>query len=123
MSYVTLATKRFDEMVAFYGETLDFPLASGAGRAGAQGRLFDLGGGLRLEILDALAQKQPLHLGAADDRCHLVIETPNVDARHARLPFPAPAPVTTSWGARLFRVQDPDGTAVWFLQWLDPNAR
>lgn len=118
MSYIALATERYEEMVRFYGETLGFAAARGWDRPGARGRVFDLGGGLRLEILDAVGQKRPLTLGPADDRCHIVVEVPDVDAARAALRIAAaPEPVTTSWGARLFQLRDPDGVSVWFLQW------
>lgn len=46
----------------------------------------------------------------------------DVEAVHRALAVPAPPPVTTGWGARLFEVRDPDGVAICFLQWL-PDAR
>jgi catechol 2,3-dioxygenase-like lactoylglutathione lyase family enzyme len=119
LSYVALATERYDEAVRFYGEILGFPVASAWDRPGARGCVFDLGGGLRLEILDAVGQKQPLRLGPADDRCHVVVEVEDLDATRARLPIVTPEPVATSWGARLFQLRDPDGVAVWFLQWSE----
>lgn len=118
MSYVALATERYEAMIRFYGVTLGFPVAAAWDRPGARGQVFDLGGGLRLEILDAIGQKLPLRLGPADDRCHVVVEVENVDAARARLPITTPEPVGTSWGARLFQLRDPDGTPVWFLEWL-----
>jgi catechol 2,3-dioxygenase-like lactoylglutathione lyase family enzyme len=119
VSYVALATGRFAEVVRFYGETLGFPTLRAWDRPGARGAVLDLGGGLRLEILDATTAKPPLILQPrADDRCHLVIEVPDLDAARARLKLPTPEPVTASWGARLFSVRDPDGVAVWFLEWL-----
>lgn len=118
MSYVALATERYEAMIRFYGKTLGFPAATTWDRPGARGTVFDLGGGLRLEILDAIGQKPPLRLGPADDRCHVVVEVENVDAARARLPIATPEPVVTSWGARLFQLRDPDGTSVWFLEWL-----
>jgi catechol 2,3-dioxygenase-like lactoylglutathione lyase family enzyme len=122
MSYMALATERYEAMRRFYGETLGFPVAAAWDRPGARGQMFDLGGGLRLEILDAVGQKRPLRLGPADDRCHVVIEVEDVDAARARLPIAMPEPVVTSWGARLFQLRDPDGTAVWFLEWLREGA-
>jgi catechol 2,3-dioxygenase-like lactoylglutathione lyase family enzyme len=122
MSYLALATERYEAMTRFYGETLGFPVAAVWDRPGARGRVFDLGGGLRLEILDAVGQKRPLRLGPVDGRCHVVIEVEDVDAARARLPVPTPKPVVTSWGARLFQLRDPDGVAVWFLEWLQDRA-
>lgn len=122
MGWVALATERFEEVERFYGEALGFPLARDRGRPGGKGVVFDLGGGLRLEILDARTAKPPLALGPASDRCHLVVEVEDADAARRRLKLPTPEPVTTSWGARLFQVRDPDGVPVWFLQWLTPEG-
>jgi len=116
LSYVALATERYDETVRFYGETLGFPVAEAWDRPGARGRVFDLGGGLRLEILDAGRERRPLRLTPTDDRCHVVVEVEDVDAVRARLPIATPEPITASWGARLLQLRDPDGVAVWFLQ-------
>lgn len=119
MSYVALATRRFDEVVRFYRDLLRFPELRSWERTGARGGLFDLGGGLRLEIMDAAAERQPPVLGPPDGRCQLVIEVADLEATRARLPIPTPEPAATSWGARLFRLEDPDGVAVWFLQWTE----
>lgn len=119
MSYVALATERFAEVVRFYGETLGFPTLRAWDRPTSKGAVFDLGGGLRLEVLDAPTAKPPLTLRPADDRCHLVIEVADLAAARSRLALPTPEPVTTSWGARLLRLRDPDGVSVWFLQWLE----
>lgn len=118
MSWVALASERYDEAVRFYRTGLGFPLLRSWDRPGARGAVFDLGGGLKLELLDAAAQKRPLCLEPAGDRCHLVVEVADLDAARSRLAVPAPEPETTSWGARVFQLRDPDGVAVWFLQWL-----
>jgi catechol 2,3-dioxygenase-like lactoylglutathione lyase family enzyme len=117
MSYIALATDQFDEVVRFYGETLAFPTVRSWERSSGRGRVFDLHG-LRLEILDATREKAPMALGPANDRVHVVVEVPNADEVHLGLPIDCPPPITTNWGARLFRVRDPDGVPVWFLQWL-----
>jgi catechol 2,3-dioxygenase-like lactoylglutathione lyase family enzyme len=121
MSYVALATERFEEVARFWGETLALPVVEAWDRPNGRGRVFDLGGGLRLEVLDARTTRQPLFLGTPDDRCHVVVEVADLDAARTRLKLPTPEPVTTSWGARLFQLRDPDGVAVWFLQWLEEN--
>lgn len=117
MSYLALASERFDETARFYAEILGFPVLEAWDRPGARGCRLDLGGGLRLELLDAARERRPLALGPADDRCHLVVEVADLEQVRARLPAPAPEPMATSWGARLFQLRDPDGIAVWFLQW------
>ncbi len=117
-----MATRRFDEMVRYYRDTLGFPELRAWERPGARGSQLDLGGGLRLELLDATAERRPLTLGSPDGRCQLVIEVQDLDAARARLALPTPDPVSTSWGARLFGLQDPDGTQVWFLEWTVDGA-
>lgn len=117
MSYVALATLRFDEVREFYGDTLGFPLLRSWNRPRGRGCLFDLRG-LRLEILDAAREQSPHELGAPGDRVNLVIEVEDVDAVRAGLAVETQPAFTTSWGAKLFQVRDPDGVPVWFLQWL-----
>jgi hypothetical protein len=51
MSYIALATDCFDLVRAFYEDSLGFPVVAKWDRPTGRGR-FDLGGGLRLEILD-----------------------------------------------------------------------
>ncbi len=119
MSYVALATDAFDEVTRFYGECLGFTVAAEWDRPGGRGRRFDLGGGLRLEILDNRREREPLSLGQPGDRVHVVVEVDDIDAARRRLTICAPEPASTSWGARLFQVRDPDGVPVTFLQWAD----
>lgn len=120
MSYVALATDRFDEVVRFYGEDLGFPVVAEWDRAGGRGRRFDLGG-LRLEILDNARERLPLRLAEPAERFHVVVEVDDIEAARSRLPFDSPDPQAVSWGARLFQIHDPDGIPVTFLQW-DPSA-
>lgn len=119
MSYIALATLRFAETLAFYRDRLGFPVLRAWERPGARGSMLDLGGGLRLELLDAAVERRPLELGSVGDRCHLVIEVADLDALHARLGPLAPEPMTTSWGARLVRFADPDGIPISFLEWAE----
>jgi catechol 2,3-dioxygenase-like lactoylglutathione lyase family enzyme len=116
MSFVALATDRFDEVVRFYDEGLGLPSVEGWDRSGGRGRRFDLGS-LRLEILDNARERQPLRLFDPADRFHLVIEVEDIEAAWSRLAVEAPSPQPTSWGARRFQVRDPDGVPVTFLQW------
>ncbi len=120
MSYVALATDRFDQVVRFYGEDLQLPVVADWDRAGGRGRRFDLGGGLRLEILDNVRERRPLRLNEPEDRFHVVVEVDDIEAARNRLPFTAPEPMDVSWGARLFQIRDPDGVPVTFLQWNPP---
>ena len=116
MSFVALATDRFDEVVSFYGEGLGLPSIEGWDRPGGRGRRFDLGS-LRLEVLDNARERQPLRLLEPGDRFHLAIEVEDIEATRNRLGVEAPAVQATSWGARNFQVRDPDGVPVTFLQW------
>lgn len=119
MSYVALATSRFDDVVAFYGFTLGFPKIRSWDRPRGRGCLFDLQG-LRLEILDASREQAPQRLGDPGERFNLVVEVDDLERVRGSLNTETTEPVETSWGARLFRVSDPDGVPVWFLQWLKP---
>jgi catechol 2,3-dioxygenase-like lactoylglutathione lyase family enzyme len=124
MSYIALATESFDTVARFYGELLGFPVVADWDRPDGRGRRFDLGGRLRVEILDNARKREPVRLHPPGDRVHLVVEVPDIDAARSRLAIQAPAPVTTSWHARLFQVRDPDGVPVTFLQWKNqPGAQ
>jgi catechol 2,3-dioxygenase-like lactoylglutathione lyase family enzyme len=122
MSYVALATERFDEVTRFYGETLGLPSLGGHDRPNGRGRVFDLHG-LRLDVLDATHEPGPMRLGPPGDRMFVVAEVHDVEAVHARLPTETSGPEMTLWGARVLKVRDPDGVAVWFLQWAGPAPR
>ena len=117
MSYVALATHRFDEMLAFYHQRLGLELIDQFQRPGARGAFVNLGQGARLELIDATAQARPMQLhDTADDRLHIVIECVDIAAEAHRLDLPSPKKV--SWGALVSTLRDPDGLSVWFLQWL-----
>jgi len=117
MSYVALATDRFDLVRAFYEDSLGFPVVAEWDRPNGRGRRYDLGGGLRLEILDNLRERHPMQLQLPGDRTHIVVEVEDIVAAHHKLAAIAPEPQTVSWGARLFQLRDPDGIPVTFLQW------
>ncbi len=122
MSYIAFATDRFDASAAFYGETLGFPAVASWDRERGRGRRFDLGGGLRLEILDNRRETDPAELAGLAEarRVHVVVEVEDLQAtwEAARRNIgSAPAPARTSWGASVFLVHDPDGVPVTFLQW------
>lgn len=116
MSYLAIVTRRFEEMVEFYGATLGGSLIRSWDRPGARGRVFELEG-LRLEILDAERERRSLRLEPPDERFQLVLEVDDVDAIHGRLPIPTEPPRNTSWNARILQLRDPDGLAVTYLQW------
>jgi catechol 2,3-dioxygenase-like lactoylglutathione lyase family enzyme len=120
VSYMALATDRFDQVVRFYGEGLGFPIVDEWDRAHGRGRRFNLGG-LRLEILDNARERRPLRLGEPADRFHIVVEVEDIEAARRHIAIPAPPAAATSWGASLFQVRDPDGVPVTFLKWDMPT--
>ena len=121
MSYVALVTDRFDEVVQFYGDDLRFTVVEQWERSNARGLRFDVGG-MRLEILDNERERKPLALGTPADRFHVVIEVDDIDAARRDIKIDAPPAQTTSWGARMFQVRDPDGVPVTFLQWIETES-
>ncbi len=121
MSYVALATERYDDVVEFYGGRLGFPVVDKWDRPNARGMRFDLGG-MRLEIIDNQREQRPLTLGAPADRVHLVVEVDDIEKARDSIEIDAPLPKGTSWGARLFRVFDPDCVPITFLQWIETDG-
>ncbi|MFM1802463.1 MAG: hypothetical protein RJA81_1815 [Planctomycetota bacterium] len=116
MSYVALATLRFDEMLAFYSQKLGLKVIESFDRSNARGAFIDLRGGSRLELIDASRQSRPMKLGnQADDRFHIVIETDDISQDAATLDLPEPQ--KTSWSASIIALRDPDNVSIWFLQW------
>ena len=125
MSYLAIATNQFDAAVAFYGDQLGFRVVERWDRSNARGMRFDLDG-MRLEILDNNRERSPLALNSPDERFHLVIEVDDIEATRQKLDIDTPEPQSTSWGAKLFQLRDPDGIPVTFLKWEDatiPAAR
>ena len=120
MSYVALVTSRFDAVARFYGELLGFPIVEQWDRPNARGRRFDAGG-MRLEIIDQEREKRPLELGDPADKVHIVIEVGDIEEARESIKVDAPPAKDTSWGSRLFRIHDPDGIPVTYLQWLEPG--
>ena len=121
MSYVALVTNRFDAVARFYGDLLGFPVVEQWDRPNARGRRFDADG-MRLEIIDQEREKRPLELGDPADKVHIVIEVGDIEEARERIKVDAPPAKDTSWGSRLFRIHDPDGIPVTYLQWLEPGA-
>ena len=122
MSYIALATDNFDLMIQFYGQTLAFPLLTEWDRPRGRGRRFDLGGGLKLEILDNRREPQPLFIPPLGDRLHIVVEVLNIEEAKVAISCEVPEVQQVSWGALLFQIRDPDGTPITYLQWTDPLA-
>ncbi|NEP73497.1 MAG: DUF120 domain-containing protein [Okeania sp. SIO2G4] len=121
MSYVAIATEQFDTVVAFYGDQLGFPVVEQWDRPNGRGIRFDLGG-MRLEILDNQRERSALSLGQPGDSFHIVIEVDDIEATQRQLAIDTPEPQSTSWGARLFQLRDPDGVPVTFLEWVDATG-
>ncbi len=70
MSYIALATDQFEKVTTFYGEALHFVLVAEWDRPRGRGRRYDLGGGLRLEILDNSREPEPLELNSVEENSH-----------------------------------------------------
>jgi catechol 2,3-dioxygenase-like lactoylglutathione lyase family enzyme len=121
VSYLAVATNRFETMTSFYGEILGFPIVAEWDRAHGRGKRFNLGG-LRLEILDNARERRALPLGEPADRFHIVVEVEDIEAARDHIAIPAPAAQATSWGASLFMLRDPDGVPVTFLHWDELEA-
>lgn len=121
MSWVALATARYEETCAFYGSTLGCPVVDGWDRPAGRATVFDLGG-MRLEVLDA-TRESAMPLGDPKDRVHLVLEVEDMDAFRRRIPGQALEPHDTSWGARVLKLRDPDGIAVTVLAWKPGGSR
>ena len=119
VSYVALATDNFDQMTWFYGQALGFPVLEEWDRPRGRGRRFDLGMGLKLELLDNQREPKPLFIPRAGERFHIVVEVENIDDARTKVSVQAPAVQRVSWGALLFQVRDPDGTPITYLQWSD----
>lgn len=118
MGYVALASRRYPAMVAFYRDRLSLPEIETWSRNRGRGCRLDLGGA-KLELLDAEGAMHPLAIAnAADDRVQVVIEVADADAAHRSLAPDDPPPQRFSWGAKGFSLRDPDGNAVWLLEWL-----
>jgi catechol 2,3-dioxygenase-like lactoylglutathione lyase family enzyme len=116
MSYVALATDRFEEVSHFYGELLGIPVVEHWDRTNARGMRLDIGD-MQLEILDNAREYPRLELGKTFNRVHIVVEVEDIDQARESIKVDAPAIQDTSWGARLFLVHDPDGISITYLQW------
>jgi catechol 2,3-dioxygenase-like lactoylglutathione lyase family enzyme len=117
MSYVTLATDNFDRMTRFYGQTLAFPILAEWDRPRGRGRRYDLGTGLKLELLDNQREPTPLFIPPGGDRLHIVVEVADINQTKTTIPLQSPEVQRASWGALLFQIRDPDGTPITYLQW------
>jgi catechol 2,3-dioxygenase-like lactoylglutathione lyase family enzyme len=115
VSYFALVTDRYEEVGRFYGEQLGFPVVEEWDRANARGCRFDVGG-VVLEIIDNRRERPALRLGEPADRFHLAVEVDDIEEARRRVAIDAPPARATSWGATVFRVRDPDGIPVTFLQ-------
>ncbi len=110
-SNVALITDRFDAMCAFYGPGLGGVPGPSWGRTGARGARFVLYG-LPIEILDNRAEKEPFALGSPNGRVWISVRPPDEAAFRKAAALPLEPAVATSWGPRIIRLRDPDGTPV-----------
>lgn len=121
MSFVALVTNRFDEVTRFYGELLNFPVVDHWDRTNARGKRFDAGG-MRLEIIDNEREAHECDLSIPSNKFHIVVEVEDIEAARSAIKVDAPPVNETSWGARLFKVLDPDGVPVTYLEWIEKEA-
>ena len=117
-----MATDNFEGMSRFYSNILGFPVFAEWDRPRGCGRRFDLGGGLKLELLDNQREPDPFVMPPASDRHHIVIEVPDVVEARACISLECPQVQRVSWGASLFQIRDPDGTPITYLEWHNPSA-
>jgi len=122
MSYVALATDNFDLMSSFYRETLGFAVLQEWDRPRGRGRRFDLGGGLRLELLDNQREPKPMVIPILGDRLHVVVEVAHIEEIRVKILCELPEVQRVSWGALLFQIRDPDGTPITYIEWTEPVA-
>jgi catechol 2,3-dioxygenase-like lactoylglutathione lyase family enzyme len=122
MSYIALATDNFELMSSFYRDTLGFSVLQEWDRPRGRGRRFDLGGGLRLELLDNRREAKPMSVPTLGDRLHIVVEVAHIDEARISITQGAPEVQRLSWGALLFQIRDPDGTPITYIEWTDPVA-
>ncbi len=118
-SRVALATTNFAAMADFYRGALGLGVVEEWSREHARGLVLQAPG-LRIELLDALRDSHQFGLHPVGDRVHLVIDVADAAASFAALAASvrehAAPPAPTSWCAAAFKVRDPDGVAVWFVQ-------
>lgn len=117
MGFVSLMTARYAEMVSFYRDRLGGRVERAWERPGARGMLLDMGG-LRVELMDATAERKQPVLEKTKNGIHLVIEVAGLRGLAATMRLPEPAP--TSWGAIVVTLADPDGLPVSLLEWTVP---
>ena len=98
MSYVALATDRYEEMVRFYADDLGFEVVKQWDRANARGLRLDLGN-MRLELFDNQREAKSLRLGTPAERFHVVIEVDDIEQARQRIKIDAPPARSASWGA------------------------
>jgi catechol 2,3-dioxygenase-like lactoylglutathione lyase family enzyme len=115
---LALITDIYEEVTHFYGDLLRFPVVEQWNRANARGVRYNLGD-MRLEVLDNQREREPLTLGDSAVRFQVVVEVGDIEEARARIDMEAPPTWETSWGARLFQLQDPDGVPVTFLEWSE----
>ncbi|MFM7129097.1 MAG: VOC family protein, partial [bacterium] len=105
----------------FYRDRLGLEVISEFTRPNARGAFIRLSGESRMELIDATRQSKPMRLEpTADDRLHIVIETDDIERVAQRQNLGEPR--LTSWGAKVVELRDPDGIAVWLLEWLNAQG-
>jgi lactoylglutathione lyase len=118
---VVMTVERYDETVAFYRDTLRFPVVTAWEDEDPPGTLLRAGGGT-VEI------SAPGHRRSAQQPTgfSLMVRVPDPDALHERLRADGveivAGPRDRPWGYRDFEVADPNGVKVIFYAVVVPEA-
>ena len=114
------STGDYPAMLRFYGDTLGLPTVDSWEAPGYPGTVFALegqGSDLLIEVLDVGARSGA---GEALASAQLMVQVADVDALYRQLVksgvLVTEGRVNRPWGHRNFRVDDPDGLAIWFYQ-------
>lgn len=122
LAYVRLLIRDFDACVAFYRDTLDFPVSILA--EDAKFAEFDTGE-TALELYDRSAMAEVVGTGLVQggetDRTLLTLQVEDVDETYELLKgkgvkFEEPPGDRESWGARTAYFRDPDGNLIELFQ-------
>ena len=120
---VVVLVKDFERSLSFYRDMLGLPLTRSWDRPDSKGALFGVGDSA-IEILWVPGGKnnEACDFKLPFSKIHINLQVDDVDGCYSDLKKRG-APITeepedTFWGARLFRLNDPDGVHIVFLKWL-----
>lgn len=108
-------------MLDFYRDRLGFPVVEYSDQVGPHNVFIELPGML-LEIIDNDSEVNHELLGASLDRIRLTVEVPDIEVTRDVLDIDTPIPNITQQGERSFRLHDPDGLPIIFVQCKDHSV-